>query len=168
MTEQQEIVIVVAMAENRVIGRAGDLPWHLPADLRRFKQVTRGHAVVMGRRTFESIGKPLPGRRNLVLTRDRDWQAEGAEVVHSLDEAVAKVAGDRLDVLGGSEVYRQALPMATRIEMTLVHAEPEGDTHFPEFDKQGWRLTHRAEHPADGENAYAMSFLTWVRELDES
>lgn len=158
------LTLIAALADNGIIGRDGELPWHLPDDLRRFKRVTTGHAVVMGRRTFESVGKPLPGRRNVVLTRDASWSAEGVEVAASLDEAMSLLqdAGE-VFILGGESVYRAALPRAGRLVLTRVHAEIEGDTRFPDWDCEAWRLVEREEHPADERHAHAMTFEVWER-----
>jgi dihydrofolate reductase len=161
-----EITLVVAVAENGVIGAEGGMPWHLPADLKHFKQLTMGKPVVMGRLTWESIGKPLPGRLNLVLTRDPQWRAEGATRVRSLDEALrlAKDAGStELMVIGGAYVYREALPLARRIHLTRVRAEPWGDTLFPELDPGDWQETARHEHLSDERNASDLTFVTLER-----
>ena len=159
------LTIVVAMADNRVIGRDGGLPWRLPEDLKHFKAVTMGKPILMGRKTWESIGRPLPGRLNIVITRDPGYVAEGATVVHSLKEAlkVAEDSGAREPcVIGGAEIYRLALGRAMRLELTEVHAEVEGDTLFPEFDRSLWSETKRIEHEAeDGRPAYA--FVTLER-----
>ena len=142
-----------------MIGRDGKLPWHLPADLKRFKAQTIGRAMIMGRKTFESFPSPLPGRRHIVLTRDRDWTAAGAEVAHSVEEALA-LAGDDAAVIGGAEVFALFADCADRIELTEVHAEPEGDATVPAF--AGWRETAREDHPAEGDRP-AYSFVTLVR-----
>ena len=158
------LIIVAALSENHVIGKEGDLPWHLPADLAHFKRVTTGGCVVMGRRTFESLGgRPLPKRRNLVLTRRAGWSHEGVEVVHSLDEAIERAGESDLYILGGEEVYRQALPRCERMHLTLVHATVEGDTFFPEWDPDEWRLVEARRHEADERNALAMTFQEWRR-----
>ncbi|HEY5019895.1 MAG TPA: dihydrofolate reductase [Steroidobacteraceae bacterium] len=158
------IALVVAIADNGVIGRDGGLPWHLPDDLKHFKSVTLGKPLLMGRRTFESIGKPLPGRRNLVLTRGTLAIADGVETVASIDAARALVAdASELCVIGGAAVFAQLLPEATRIYLTRVHGEVEGDVHFPPWDAAHWRETERLEHPADARHAYAMSFVTLER-----
>ncbi|WP_296612882.1 dihydrofolate reductase [Sphingomonas sp.] len=149
----------LARADNGVIGRDGKLPWHLPADLKRFKAQTIGRPMIMGRKTFESFPSPLPGRRHIVLTRDRDWRAEGAEVAHSVEEALA-LAGNEAAVIGGAEVFALLLDRADRIELTEVHAEPEGDATVPAF--AGWRETAREDHPAEGDRP-AYSFVTLVR-----
>jgi len=142
-----------------VIGRDGRLPWHLPADLKRFKAQTIGRPMIMGRKTFESFPSPLPGRRHIVLTRDRGWAAEGAEVAHSVEEALALAGGDAA-VIGGAEVFALFLDRADAIELTEVHAEPEGDATVPAFT--GWREVAREDHPADGARP-AYSFVTLVR-----
>ncbi len=163
-----DLVLVVARARNGVIGKDGALPWHLPADLRRFKAMTVGKPVIMGRKTFDSIGKPLPGRHNIVLTRDKAWQAEGVTVVANLAEAVAaagldpRARADEIMVIGGAQIYAEAMPSATRIELTEVDATPEGDTILPPFDPARWRETARETHaPADGRPGY--SFVTLNR-----
>jgi dihydrofolate reductase len=149
----------LARADNGVIGRDGRLPWHLPADLKRFKAQTIGRPMIMGRKTFESFPSPLPGRRHIVLTRDRGWTADGAEVAHSVEEALA-LAGDDAAVIGGAEVFALFLDRTERVELTEVHAAPEGDATVPEFT--GWREMAREDHPADDERP-AYSFVTLVR-----
>lgn len=163
-----ELVLVVARAKNGVIGKDGALPWHLPDDLRRFKRMTVGKPVIMGRKTFESIGKPLPGRQNIVLTRDASWHAEGVTVVPNLAEAVAaagldpRARADGIMVIGGAQIYAEALPSATRIELTEVDAEPDGDTLLPPFDPARWHEIARETHAADaGRPGYA--FVTLIR-----
>ena len=153
------ITLVVAVADNGVIGAGGALPWHLPDDLRHFKSVTLGHPVLMGRRTFAAIGRALPGRRNLVLTRSGAGLPPEVEAVTSLDDALARCAGAaELCVIGGGEVYRLALPRAARVQLTRVHARPDGDAHFPPLDPRVWREITRSEHPADARHAHAMTF----------
>ncbi|MEQ8787046.1 MAG: dihydrofolate reductase [Pirellulaceae bacterium] len=134
------ISIIVAVSQNGVIGRDGDLPWRLSSDLRRFKQLTMGGCLVMGRRTFDSIGRVLPGRTSVVLTRGELPEMEGRLVVHSLDEALASCTGEEAFIIGGGDVYRQALPRADRLYLTTVHADIEGDVRFPEVDQSQWRL----------------------------
>lgn len=164
--DRPRITLVVAVAENGVIGRDGGMPWHLPADLARFKRVTLGHPVLMGRRTHESIGRPLPGRLNLVLSSDRGYRADGCRTVGSIAEAV-RIATDtgagELMVIGGGGVYALAMPAADRILLTRVNAAPEGDTHFPEIDAADWQEVHREERAADERNPYDMSFMEYVR-----
>jgi dihydrofolate reductase len=146
------VTLLVARARNGVIGRDGKLPWHLPADLKRFKALTMGSAMVMGRKTFESLPGLLPGRRHIVLTRDPDWRAEGAEVVHSVDETLAAAGDGQLSVIGGAEIFALFLPTADRIELTEVLAEVEGDTAMPDpRDASGWREVWTEDHPADGD-----------------
>jgi dihydrofolate reductase len=163
-----EIVLVVAVADNGVIGHEGAMPWHLPADLRHFKRLTTGKPVIMGRKTFDSIGKPLPGRHNIVLTRADGWKADGVTVVPNLAEAIAAAGLDpraragEIMVVGGSEIYAEAMPIATRIELTRIHLSPEGDTRFPELDPRDWREAARVANPAEGD-APAHDFLTYVR-----
>ncbi|HEX5339745.1 MAG TPA: dihydrofolate reductase [Gammaproteobacteria bacterium] len=156
--------LIVAAGENNEIGRHGEMPWHLPADLRHFKTVTLGKPVIMGRRTFESIGKPLPERRNIVVTRNRNYRAEGCETVHTLAEALVMAAGEpEVMVIGGGELYREALPRAQRIYLTRVHARFDADTFFPMLDMAQWRETAREAHPVDEHNHHACSFLVLER-----
>lgn len=168
-TNDPEIVLVVAMTPDFVIGNGNDIPWRgkLPADFKHFRELTMGHPVVMGRKTFESIGKPLPGRDNIVLTRDSNWKRDGVEVlsdVHAvLRLAREKFAHKEIMILGGAEVYKLFLPIADRIEATLVHDESEGDTKFPEFDLQKWKATASKRHEPDEKNLYPYTFETLVR-----
>jgi dihydrofolate reductase len=152
------------MARNGVIGRGNALPWRLPADLKHFKSVTLGKPVLMGRRTFESIGKPLPGRTNLVLTRDTGWAAEGVVVVHSVAAALERsAAAAELSGIGGAEVYKQLLPLAGRIHLTRIEADIPGDTLFPPFDQAGWIEQDSRSYRCDARNAYDMTFITLER-----
>lgn len=157
------ITLIVAAADG-VIGRDNAMPWHLPADLAHFKLHTWGKPIVMGRKTYEAIGRPLPGRRNIVVTRDPGWRAAGVTVAHSLDEALA-ACGDAPEVMviGGAQLYAAALPRARRVHLTEVHATIEGDTFFPELSRAEWREVARLEHPADARNPHAMSFVTLER-----
>ena len=158
------IVLVVAVADNGVIGRGGALPWHLPDDLKFFKAVTMGKPLLMGRRTFESIGKPLPGRRNLVLTRGAAAYLAGVEAVASIDAALALLpATPELCVIGGATLFAQTLPLAQRLYLTEVHGAVEGDVRFPNWNRADWRETERREHPADERHLYAVSFVTLDR-----
>ena len=155
------ISLIAAMDRRRGIGQANRLPWRLAADLRRFRALTMGHRIVVGRRTFESIGRPLPGRRMVIMTRDRDYRAEGCEVVHSVEEATrsAENAGEEeLFIGGGGQVYEQFMASADRLYLTMVEAETAADTFFPEFDQRGWRELESARHPADEQNQYASLF----------
>lgn len=163
-----ELVLVVARARNGVIGKDGAMPWHISADLKRFKAMTVGKPVIMGRKTFESIGKPLPGRHNIVLTRDAEWRAEGVTVAPNLAEAVAaagldpRARAEAIMVIGGAQIYAEALPSATRIELTEVDADYAGDTMLPAFDPARWREASRETHAAvDGRPGFA--FVTLVR-----
>lgn len=158
------VSLIAAMSENRVIGAAGGLPWHLPLDMRHFKAVTTGHSVVMGRKTFETLPAPLSNRRNIVVTRDPSYRADGADVVHSLEEALGLVADEtEVFIAGGAEIYRAALPRADRLYLTLVHASVTGDTHFPAFDERAWRLVHDERHDRDERHPHAFSFRLYER-----
>jgi dihydrofolate reductase len=155
------VSILVAVAENGVIGRGGKLPWHLSDDLKRFKQLTMGHTIVMGRKTWESIGRALPGRRTIVISRQAGYHADGAEVVGNLDNAlqIAEAAGDEETfVIGGSEIYRLALSRVDRIHLTRIHADIKGDAYFPDFSASNWRLVESVPHAADTDNDYPFSF----------
>ena len=158
-----EIFLIAAMAANRVIGRDGTMPWHIPADLRRFKSLTMSKPMIMGRKTFDSLPGLLPGRRHIVITRDSAWQAEGAEVAHGLDEAVARANAAHIAVIGGGEIYALALPRAARVELTEIDAEFAGDTRMPPLG-EGWRETFRDPHPAEGGRP-AFAFVTLTRAL---
>ena len=163
-----ELVLIAAMARNRVIGRAvngvGTLPWHLPEDLAHFRAATRGHAVIMGRKTWDSLParfRPLPGRRNLVVTRNTAWHAEGADTAFSLDEALARVTGDDcVFVIGGAELYATALPLAHTLMLTEIDADIAGDTHFPAFAGEGFAEVARETHQAAAPNHFGFSFVT--------
>lgn len=158
MPDNRTVSLHLARADNGVIGQDGGLPWRLPADLKRFKAQTMGRPMVMGRRTFDGFPAPLPGRRHIVLTRDRDWTASGAEVAQSVEDALA-LAGDDMAVIGGAEIFALFLPLATRIELTEVHLDAAGDTHVPAF--AGWREIAREDHLAEGERP-AYSFVTLI------
>ena len=162
-----ELVVIAAMARGRVIGRAGALPWHLPEDLAHFRAATRGHAVIMGRKTWDSLParfRPLPGRRNLVVTRNTTWRAEGADAAFSLDEALARVTGDkRVFVIGGAELYAAALPLAHTLLLTEIDANIDGNTHFPAFEGLGFVEASREQHGAAAPNAFDFSFVTYRR-----
>jgi dihydrofolate reductase len=163
VTDQSPITLVVARASNGVIGRDGTLPWRIPADLKHFKRLTMGTVMVMGRRTFESLPGLLPGRRHVVLTRDRSWSAEGADVAHSVEEALALARGGPVSVIGGAEIFELFGPLANRLELTEVLADIAGDTVLPDPRTRGdWTEIAREHHPADGE-APAFTFLTLER-----
>lgn len=157
------VSLIVAVAENGVIGQDGDLPWRIPADLKFFKETTTGHPIVMGRKTYQSIGRALPGRRNIVVTRDPDFASDDIVVVSDFDAALS-AAGDAEEVMviGGAQIYELALPRADKIYLTQVHVAADGDTHFPELDRGIWRETARVDHPAAGETP-AFSFVTLER-----
>ena len=158
------ISLIVAASTNNVIGLHGDLPWRLSDDLKRFKAVTMGKPIIMGRLTWESIGRPLPGRQNIVVTRQADYSAEGCDVVTSVDEALdAAGAVPEIMVIGGGDIYRQLLPRASRVYLTRVEAEIEGDTFFPELDDAEWELVASEPHEADEKNAHAFTFMTLQR-----
>jgi dihydrofolate reductase len=159
---RSEVFLVVAVADNGVIGAEGNLPWHISTDLRRFKALTMGQPMVMGRKTFESLPGLLPGRRHIVLTRDKTWAEEGAEVVHSLEEALNVANSPHIAVVGGAEIFRLFLHRADRIELTEVHAEPDGDVRFPAFDRSEWHESFREHHPVDGK-VPAFDFVTLLR-----
>jgi len=156
--------LVVAVARNGVIGRDNALPWRLPADLAHFKKVTMGHPVVMGRRTYESIGRPLPGRQNIVVTHNRGYSAPGCTVVGSLEEAW-RAAGDadEVSIIGGTTLFEETLPTADVIHLTEVQADVEGDTFFPRFDRGEWHEKEVARHAADERNAYPIRILELTR-----
>ena len=158
------ISLIVAAASNDVIGSDGDLPWHLPDDLRNFKRLTIGKPIIMGRKTHASIGRPLPQRRNIVLTRDRDFEAPGCEIVASIDEALAQVAdADEVMIIGGGEIYAAFLPMADRVYLTRVYADVAGDTLFAPLDEAEWQLVDSESHEADAEHAYAFDTMLFER-----
>ena len=158
------VSLVAAMSENRVIGRGGGLPWHLPKDLQYFKKLTVDHTVIMGRKTYDEVKRPLDNRRNVVITRNPDFKPHGVTVVPTLKEALALGATEReVFVIGGGEIYRLALPLADRLYLTLVHATVEGDTFFPEFDKDGWALDEEERHEADAKHAFAFTFRRYSR-----
>ena len=156
------VTIVVARARNGAIGRGGSLPWRLPADLRHFKAVTLGSAMVMGRRTFESLPGLLPGRRHIVLTRDAGWMAEGAQTAASVEDAIAAAGTDPVSIIGGAEIIALFLPVADAVELTEVHDEPEADTFLPAFDRAQWREVSRSDHQAEGDRP-AYSFVRLER-----
>jgi dihydrofolate reductase len=157
---------IVAMSENRVIGKDNTLPWHLPADLKHFKEITTGHFIIMGRKTFESIGKPLPNRSNIVLSRDINYQAPGCETVSTIDEALRMAEAaqqNEIFIIGGAEIYRQLLPTIERLYITIVHCNIGGDAWFPELSPTEWQEVSRERREADEKNAFAYSFITLAR-----
>jgi dihydrofolate reductase len=156
------LVLIAAVSDNGVIGREGALPWRLPEDLKRFRRLTLGKTILMGRKTWDSLGKPLDGRDNWVLTRDTTFAPAGARVFHSLEAALAEAQGELL-VIGGGELYRQALPLARRLELTRVHAKVAGDAHFPVYSETEWREVAREDHAGDERHVYPYSFITLER-----
>lgn len=165
-----KLALIWAMSNNRTIGRNNALPWHLPEDMKYFKRVTMGKPIIMGRKTWESIGRPLPGRTNIVITRDRNFHADGIKIVHTLDEAIAlaeKISfidgAEEVVVIGGAEIYALSLPKSDRLYMTQVHADVEGDAHFPEFNINEWREIARENHNSSETNPYPYSFLILER-----
>lgn len=158
------ITVIAAAAENNALGKDNDLVWHLPDDFKRFKQLTTGHHIIMGRKTFESFPKPLPNRTHIVITRNKKYQKEGAVVVHSIEEALALAKNDPQPfIIGGGEIYKQGLPFADKIELTRVHATVDADTFFPEIDEQKWDLVAEKYHPKDDKHEYAFTYLTYMR-----
>ena len=160
------ISIIAAMSRNRVIGNNNQLPWHLPADLRHFKQLTLDKPIVMGRKTFVSIGKPLPKRHNIVVTRQTDIHTPGITIVHSLEDAL-RAAGSvpEVMIIGGADVFQQALPHAQRMYLTIIEHEFAGDTFFPQWETSVWNEIERNTRPADDNNPYPMTFVTFDRTL---
>jgi dihydrofolate reductase len=158
------VTIIVAVADSGVIGRDNTLPWHLPEDLKRFKRITMGKPIVMGRKTYESIGKPLPGRHNIVVTRDTNYRHDGVTVVHGIDAAIT-AAGDvpEVMIIGGADLFRLFLPRAGRVHLTRVHGNVAGDIHWPALDAREWRRVESEEHAADERHVYPMTFEVWEK-----
>lgn len=159
--------IIVAASENNVIGINNHLPWHLPVDMKYFKDMTMGKPIVMGRKSFEELGRVLPGRPNIMITRQTDYTAEGLYIVPSLEAGIekAKTFGtEEIFITGGGEIFKMALPIIDRLYLTRVHAEVSGDTYFPEFDPRGWKLVKNERHEKDEKHAYALTFQVWERE----
>jgi dihydrofolate reductase len=168
--QSHTVVLLAAVADNGVIGRDNALPWRLSTDLKRFKALTLGRPVVMGRKTFLSIGKPLPGRTNIVVTRDPGFRADGAVVVHSVEAALEAARADasrrgagEVMVIGGTEIFEQTMALADRLEITHVHAQPEGDVYFPTIDLKRWREVARSEQPAGPQDDASASYVTYRR-----
>lgn len=159
--------MIAAMGEDRALGKDNDLLWHLPDDFKRFKDLTSGHKIIMGRKTYESFPKPLPNRLHIIITRDQEYNApyENCITVHSMEEAINKVRDDALSfIIGGGEIYKLGEPFANKIELTLVHAAfPDADTFFPEIDQSKWKLTAEAYHPKDARHKYDFTYLTYVK-----
>lgn len=159
----RKITLIAAMARNRAIGMKGAMPWHLPAELKHFKEATMGKPIVMGRKTWQSIGRALPGRQNIVVTRNLSFDAPGCELAGSLEEAVRISRGEEIMIIGGGELYRQALAIAERMILTEVDCEPEADTWFPEWDSAGWAQAGVRLEQADDQNPCAYRVVEWLR-----
>lgn len=157
------ISLIVAMDNNRLIGKENDLPWRLPADLQYFKQTTTGHTIVMGRKTFESIGKPLPNRCNVILTGNKDYHHEGVKVIHSVDDLISLEEESELFVIGGATVYEQTMNVATRLYVTHIEEAFEGDTYFPEIDSSVWKEVSKKQGVKDEKNPYVYYFTVYER-----
>ncbi len=158
------VSLIAAMGKNRELGFGNELPWHLPDDLRRFNALTRGHAVLMGRKTYESIGKPLPERKNIVVTRDANYAAPGCIVAHSIEETISVAGNDNeIFIIGGGEIYKLALPLANKMYLTFVDAEIPADTFFPEFNESEWWVTKSESHEQDEKHAYPFVFKIFER-----
>jgi dihydrofolate reductase len=160
------ISFIVAVSENNVIGKDNKLPWRLPADMKYFKNATWAMPVIMGRKSFDSLGKPLAGRKNIVVTRNNNWKADGIETVQSIDQAItlaAQTDAKEIFITGGAEIFKAALPSADRIYLTRIHANFDGDTFFPELNKDEWKMVGNKEYEPDEKNKYAMSFQVWER-----
>jgi dihydrofolate reductase len=158
-----KVSIVVAIAKNNAIGKDNQLLWHLPKDLKHFKEITSGHTIIMGRKTYESVGKPLPNRRNIIITR-QNIAINGCEVVNSIDEALKLCTGEEeVFIVGGAEIYKQAMALTDRIYLTIVHQPFDGDTYFPEIKEDIWKETEREDHETDEKHLFPYSFITLVR-----
>lgn len=163
----RQLILIAAAGENNALGLDNDLPWHLPNDFKRFKQLTTGHKIIMGRKTFESFPKPLPNREHIVITRDKAYRPKFECVLkHSLQDAIDHTTGDAIVyIIGGGQIYRQAMEIATKIELTRVHARPAADTFFPDIPEDQWELTSETYHPKDEKHAYAFSYLTYKKKV---
>lgn len=161
----KRLIVIAAAAENNALGKDNDLVWHLPDDFKRFKSITSGHKIIMGRKTLESFPKPLPNREHIAITRDTDYVPKfPCTIVHSLDEAIALVKdGETAFIIGGGEIYKQSMAIATDIELTRVHGTFEADAFFPEIDKNKWELVNEEYHPKDERHDYAFTYLTYRR-----
>jgi len=160
------VSLLVAASENNVIGKDNQLPWHLPNDLKYFKNLTWGMPILMGRKTFDSIGKPLPGRKSIVITRNYEWQHEGVDVVHSIEEAIQKAESygvKEIFVIGGAEIFKTSLPSANRVYLTRIHQDFDGDVHFPEITQKEWQLASIRYCEADEKNKYNHTYQVWER-----
>jgi dihydrofolate reductase len=162
--DRPRLSLIAAMARNRVIGLHNRLPWRLPADMKRFRELTTGHAIIMGRKTFDSLARPLPNRTNIVVTRDPEYRPNGATVVHSIEEAIASVGSDReAFVIGGEQIYRQTLPVADRLYLTIVDSDFDGDAWFPEYDAREWKEISSEQYRPDENNIEGLRFVTLER-----
>lgn len=158
------ITIIAAIAENNALGKDNQLIWHLPADLKRFKEVTNGHHIIMGRKTFESLGKPLPNRTTIIITRNKNYKQKGCIIVHSLEEAIEAASEDNNPyILGGAEIYKQAMNIADKLDLTFVHQSFEADAFFPEIDLNIWKEITRKDFKADDRNKHNYSFVTYIK-----
>ncbi len=158
------IIMIAAAAENNALGKDNDLVWHLPDDFKRFKNLTSGHSIIMGRKTFESFPKPLPNRLHIVITRQKEYQPTGCIVVHSLKEALSMIEENQdAFIIGGGEIYKQAMPFTDKIELTRVHQSFEVDTYFPEIDIKEWQLIQEEYHPKDEKHAIDFTYQTFIR-----
>jgi dihydrofolate reductase len=161
-----ELIMIAAASENHVLGKDNDLVWRLPDDFKRFKQLTSGHPIIMGRKTFESLPGTLPNRHHIIITRDQSYEVDSKDctVVHSIEEAVGLTQDNPIAyIVGGGEIYKKMLPMAHKIELTRVHTKVEGDTYFPEIDLADWILEKEELHPSDERHAFAFTYLTYIR-----
>lgn len=159
-----QIAAIVALSENRAIGIDNKLPWHLPADLRHFKEVTLGKPIIMGRKTYESIGRPLPGRKNIIVTRDKTFSAAGCDIVHSLSDAIQAASdAEEIFIIGGAQLFAEAMPLVQRLYLTVIHENFKGDTFFPSLNNNEWHETHHEDHEPDEKNIYRYSFITMQR-----
>lgn len=159
-----KITLIAAATENNVIGKDNKMPWHMPNDFKYFKQTTLGHSVVMGRKTFESLGKALPERRNIVLTKDQDWSAENVDVANSIDELLNYCRDEReIFIIGGAKIYEQTLPLASKVLLTRIHAHIDGDAYFPALPADEWKLVRSERHEKDDRHAYDYTFEVYER-----
>jgi dihydrofolate reductase len=159
-----DISIIVAIAENNVIGNNNQLIWHIPDDLKRFKALTMGHHIIMGRKTWESIGRPLPGRKSIVVTRNTNYEANGAQIAYSLESAIAMAKGDEeVFIIGGGELYRQALPLANKLYLTKVHSNYEGDVTFPQINTNEWKEVHSEKRKPTDKDGLEYTFVDLIR-----
>ena len=162
------ISLVVAMAKNRIIGRNNALPWRLSADLKRFRRITMGHPIIMGRKTYQSIGRPLDGRKNIVISRNREFRPEGVTVAGSIDEALSSANDDEIMIIGGADIYAQTLERSDRIHLTLIHQDFDGDAYFPELDESAWKETAREDVDPGVDAEFGYSFITLERATNKA